>query len=41
VQLNVHNVFDRYYFINNYQTLFYGNAVGEPVNVALSVRRKF
>jgi TonB-dependent siderophore receptor len=41
VQLNVHNVFDRRYFINNYQTLFYGNVVGEPVNVALSVRRKF
>jgi outer membrane receptor for ferric coprogen and ferric-rhodotorulic acid len=41
VQLNVHNVFDRHYLINNYQTLFYGNVVGEPVNVALSVRRKF
>jgi iron complex outermembrane receptor protein len=41
VQLNVHNVFNRHYFINNYQTLFYGNVVGEPVNAALSIRRKF
>jgi len=41
VQLNAHNIFDRRYFINNYQTLFYGNVVGEPANVALSIRREF
>jgi len=41
VQLNAHNILDRHYFINNYQTLFYGNFPGEPANVALSVRRQF
>jgi len=41
VQLNVHNLFDRHYFINNYQTLFYGNVVGEPRNAALSIRKEF
>jgi TonB-dependent siderophore receptor len=41
VQLNAHNIFDRFYLINNYQTLFYGNVVGDPANVALSVRRTF
>jgi outer membrane receptor for ferric coprogen and ferric-rhodotorulic acid len=41
MQLNAHNVFDRHYYINNYQTLFYGNVVGAPANVALSVRRQF
>ncbi len=38
VQLNMHNIFDRHYFINNYQSLLYGNAPGEPRNVTLSVR---
>jgi len=41
LQLNGHNLLDRHYFINNYQTLFYGNAVGEPLNVALTVRHDF
>jgi outer membrane receptor for ferric coprogen and ferric-rhodotorulic acid len=41
VQFNAHNVFDKRYFINNYQTLFYGNTPGDTKNVALSVRRQF
>ena len=41
VQLNVHNIFDRRYFFNSYQTLFYGNVVGDPINAALSIRREF
>lgn len=41
LQLNAHNIFDRHYFINNYQTLYYGNQIGEPTNVAFSVRRDF
>jgi iron complex outermembrane receptor protein len=41
VQLNGHNLFDRHYLVNTYQTLFYGNVVGTPFNVALSVRRDF
>lgn len=41
LQLNAHNIFNRYYFINDYQTLFYGNFPGEPANVTLSIRREF
>ena len=41
IQLNAHNLFSRRYYINNYNTLFYGNAVGAPFNVALMVRRDF
>ncbi|MBS0418296.1 MAG: TonB-dependent receptor [Proteobacteria bacterium] len=41
VQLNAHNLLDRHYFINNYGTLFYGNAVGEPVNWAITLRHDF
>jgi TonB-dependent siderophore receptor len=41
LQLNAHNIFDRHYFINNYQTLYYGNQIGEPTNLAFSVRRDF
>lgn len=41
IQLNAHNIFDKHYFINNYQTLYYGNVVGDPANVELSVRRQF
>jgi iron complex outermembrane receptor protein len=41
LQLNGHNIFDRHYVINNYQTLLYGNFVGTPASVALSVRREF
>jgi len=40
-QLNAHNVFDRHYLINNYQTLFYGNVIGDPANVAITIRRSF
>jgi outer-membrane receptor for ferric coprogen and ferric-rhodotorulic acid len=41
VQLNAHNILDKRYFINNYQTLLYGNMPGDPANVALTVRRTF
>jgi TonB-dependent siderophore receptor len=41
VQVNARNIFDRHYLINNYQTLYYGNAIGEPANVSLSVRYRF
>jgi TonB-dependent siderophore receptor len=41
VQLNGHNLFDKRYFTNTYQTLFYGNVPGAPFNLALSVRRDF
>ncbi len=41
LQLNVKNIFDKLYYINNYQTLFYGNVVGEPRSVTLSLRAAF
>jgi iron complex outermembrane receptor protein len=41
VQFNAHNIFNKEYFINNYQSLAYGNAPGTPANVTLSVRRTF
>jgi len=41
LQLNVHNLFNRHYYINNYNTLFYGNAVGAPFNAALMLRHDF
>jgi outer membrane receptor for ferric coprogen and ferric-rhodotorulic acid len=41
VQLNAHNILDKKYFINNYQTLYYGNMPGDPTEIALSVRRSF
>lgn len=41
LQLNVKNIFDKLYYINNYQTLFYGNVVGEPRSVTLSLRAGF
>lgn len=41
VQLNVKNLFDKHYFVNNYQTLFYGNVVGEPRSVTVSLRATF
>ncbi|WP_411338599.1 TonB-dependent siderophore receptor [Sphingopyxis sp. J-6] len=41
VQLNVKNLFDKHYFVNNYQTLFYGNVVGEPRSVTVSLRANF
>lgn len=41
VQVNVKNIFDEHYFVNNYQTLFYGNVVGEPRSVTVSLRANF
>lgn len=41
VQLNIKNLFDKHYFVNNYQTLFYGNVVGEPRSVTISLRANF
>ena len=41
VQLNAHNLLDKYYFINNYASLLYGNAIGAPLNFTLLVRRAF
>ncbi len=41
VQLIVSNLFDEHYFINNYQTLYYGNYPGAPRSFAVSVRRTF
>ena len=41
IQLNGHNIFDKHYFINNYQTLSFGNFVGPPASFALSIRRQF
>ncbi len=40
-QLNIRNIFNKYYFINNYKTLFYGNFPGEARNFTVSVRRFF
>ncbi|WP_374524945.1 TonB-dependent siderophore receptor [Sphingopyxis sp.] len=40
-QINVKNLFDKRYFVNNYQTLFYGNVVGEPRSVTVSLRANF
>jgi len=39
LQLNAHNIFNKYYLINNYQDLYYGNSVGAPFNVALMLQR--
>jgi TonB-dependent siderophore receptor len=41
VQLNLKNILDRAYYINNYDTLFYGNSVGEPRSVQVTLRRQF
>jgi outer membrane receptor for ferric coprogen and ferric-rhodotorulic acid len=41
MQINAHSLFNRTYFINNYQTLFFGNMPGDPFNIAFSVRRTF
>jgi iron complex outermembrane receptor protein len=41
VQVNARNIFDKYYLINNYQTLTFGNVVGTPANVTLTIRREF
>ena len=41
LQLNLHNLLDRKYYINNYDTLFYGNAVGAPLNGSITLRYDF
>lgn len=41
LRLNAHNILNRRYFINNYQTLYYGNEIGAPANVSLTLRRTF
>lgn len=41
IQLNAHNILDESYYINTYETLFYGSAVGAPASVSLSVRHTF
>ena len=38
---NIHNVFNKHYWINSWQTLYYGNVPGAPLNLSLSVRREF
>lgn len=40
-QLNLRNITDKSYFINNYQTLYYGNTPGEPRSIFASLRREF
>ncbi len=40
-QLSIHNLFDETYYINNYQTLFYGNVPGDPRNISFKVTRTF
>jgi outer membrane receptor protein involved in Fe transport len=41
LQVNLHNLLDRKYYINNYDTLFYGNAVGTPFNGSVTLRHDF
>jgi TonB-dependent siderophore receptor len=40
-QLNVHNLFEEKYYINTYETVYYGNVIGEPANVSVSARYEF
>jgi TonB-dependent siderophore receptor len=40
-QVNARNIFNKTYYINNYQSLLFGNQPGAPFNVALTVRRDF
>jgi TonB-dependent siderophore receptor len=40
-QLNAHNLLNKYYFVNNYGSLLYGNTIGAPVNFTLLVRHAF
>jgi outer membrane receptor for ferric coprogen and ferric-rhodotorulic acid len=41
LQFNLHNFLDRRYYINNYNTLFYGNVVGAPLNASVTLRKDF
>ena len=36
MQLNAHNLLNKYYFINNYGSLLYGNTIGAPSNFNVS-----
>ncbi|MBS0420290.1 MAG: TonB-dependent receptor [Proteobacteria bacterium] len=40
-QLSLSNVLNKRYYINNYQTLFYGNVPGSPTSASLTLRRQF
>jgi iron complex outermembrane receptor protein len=40
-QLNARNLFNRRYFINLYQTLYYGNQQGASTNFMLTIQREF
>jgi iron complex outermembrane receptor protein len=40
-QINVRNILDRTYYLNEYGTLFYGNTVGTPRSFVFTVRRRF
>jgi iron complex outermembrane receptor protein len=40
-QINLKNLFDKTYYINEYGTLFYGNTVGAPRSVQFTLRRRF
>ena len=41
ITFNARNIFDKHYFINEWQTLYYGNTIGPLANLSLSVRREF
>lgn len=41
LQLNVRNLTNKRYFINNYDSLFYGNTYGAPRSAAVTVSRAF
>lgn len=41
LRLNVHNLFDEKYYVNNYDSLFYGNDFGRPLNFSVSARVNF
>jgi outer membrane receptor for ferric coprogen and ferric-rhodotorulic acid len=41
VQLNARNLFNRRYFINLYETLYYGNQQGASTSFMLTVQRQF
>lgn len=41
LQVNGGNIFDKHYLVNNYQSLTFGNVVGTPRNITLTIRREF
>jgi iron complex outermembrane receptor protein len=40
-QLNIRNLGDKHYFINNYDSLFYGNTYGVPRSAEFTISRTF